>query len=363
MNHFSRIAGMPPGEVFTQALRALAAMPSGIKPGIAAAIAVLTVFSVCHAEPQVLERTSGVSSECAGWIQKAMALAEVGLLAEAEAGFAAALTKVENGSAPACTGLILHNQATIASISGRFAEGERLALGSIAALEKVYPPDHLALLRPLLVLASTRLEQGNKSGARLAFGRVKGIRAEQPHERAMIHAMSGSLLQAFGEGRQAEDEYLAALDAWTESGRGETADAGAVLTSLGTLYVQEGRFEEAGLSVGRASAILSQARDAAPMDRSKLFCVRAMLHARLGEWPSAEKDFRQGLSLADGQPAVGTAYILTLLSGLAEALKKNHHRHEARRIEARAAALLPASPSNTVIDVSDLVAPTKPKRK
>ena len=85
MNHFSRIAGMPPGEVCTQALRALAAMPSGIKPGIAAAIAVLTVFSVCHAEPQALERTSGVSSECAGWIQKAMALAEAGLLAEAEA--------------------------------------------------------------------------------------------------------------------------------------------------------------------------------------------------------------------------------------------------------------------------------------
>ncbi len=336
--------------------------PDGRKPGISV-IAVLIVFTVCHAEPQRIDRVTGVSSECIAWIQQAMADSEAGLLAKADADLAAALTKVEIASAPACTGLILHNLATIASISGRFAESERLALSSIAALEKVYPPDDLALLRPRLVLTSTRLEQGNKSGARIAFGRVMGIRAEQPYERAMIHAMSGSLLQAFGERRQAEDEYLAALDAWTESRRSETADSGAVLTSLGTLYLQDGRFEEAGRFLGRASAILSQARDTAPMDRSKLLCARAMLHARLGEWPSAEKDFRQALSLADGERAVGATYILTLMNCLAEALKKNNHRHEARRIEARAVALLRASPSNTVIDVSDFVVPLKPKRE
>src|SRR5262245_58027099 len=156
----------------------------------AAVIAVLTA-GACHAEPQTSEGIPGVSSECAAWIHEAMANAQAGRLAEADAKLAAALTRIDDGAGSSCKGLILHNQATIASISGRFVEGERIALRAIAALEKVYSPDHLALLRPLLVLASTRLEQGNKSGARIAFGRIKGIRAEEPHERAMIHAMSG----------------------------------------------------------------------------------------------------------------------------------------------------------------------------
>ena len=259
MNHFSRIAGMPPGEACTQALRVLAAIRAEKRLRVAAAISVLTVSSVCHAEPQALDRTSGVSTDCAMWIQKAIADVEAGLPAEADAELATALMKADNGGAAACRGLILHNQAAIASISGRFAQGERLALSAIAVLEKIYSPSDLALLRPLLILASTRMEQGNKAGARIAYSRIKGIRSERPNERAMIHAMSGSLLQSIGERGQAEAEYLAALDTWTEIGRGETADAGAVLTALGTLYIQERRFEEAGRFVDRASAIFSEA--------------------------------------------------------------------------------------------------------
>jgi tetratricopeptide (TPR) repeat protein len=328
----------------------------------AAVIAVLMV-SFCHAEPQTPERIPGVSSECAAWIQEAMTDAEAGRLAEADAKLAAASARVDDGSGSSCSGLILHNQATIAQISGRFVEAERLAERAVAALQKVYSPDHPALLRPLLVLASTRLEQGNKSGARIAFAKIQGIRVEQPHERAMIHAMTGSLLQSIGDRGQAEAEYLAALKDWTEIGRGEMADAGALLTSLGTLYVQERRFEEAGRSMDRASAIFEQTRDAAPMDRSKLLAARGMLHASLGEWGAAEKDFREGLWLADGQRDVGPTYVLNLMNRLVEAMRKNHHGHEARAIEARAAALLRANPPNTTVDVSDLVAPPKPGRK
>jgi tetratricopeptide (TPR) repeat protein len=310
-----------------------------------------------------LDRTSGVSAECAAWIQKAMVHAEAGQLAEADATLAAALTRLDSGSGSSCAGLILHNQATIASISGRFAEGEQLALRAISALEKIYPPDDRALLRPLLVLASTRLEQGNKSGARIAFGRLNGIRTEQPRERAMIHATCGSLMQSVGERGQAEAEYLAALDAWTEIGRDETADAGALFTALATLYIEERRFEEAGRLVDQASSIFSKIRDAAPMDRSKLLGVRGSLHAALGEWPSAENDFREALLVADGQAAISTAHTVILLNGLAEALKRNHHRQEARRIEARTAALVRANPRNTIVDASDLVGTPKPKRK
>jgi lipoprotein NlpI len=193
--------------------------------------------------------------------------------------------------------------------------------------------------------------------------RLKGIRAEERNERAMIHALSGSVLESRGERAQAEVEYLAAIRTWVEIGRDETTDAAVVFTSLGMLYTQEHRLEQAVRSVDRASAIFSKTRDVAPMDLIKLLIVRGMLHARLGEWLSAERDFCQGLSLADAQPAMGAGQMVALLNGLAEALKKNHHRQKAREIESRVTALLRASPLRTTIDVSDLVAPPKTARK
>ena len=60
---------------------------------------------------------------------------------------------------------------------------------------------------------------------------------------------------------------------------------------------------------------------------------------------------------------MGAAYMVNLMNSLAEAMKKNHHRREAREIDARVAALLRNNPLNTSVDLSDLIAPPKPGRK
>jgi len=208
------------------------------------------------------------------------------------------------------------------------------------------------------------LEQGNKSGARADLKRLREIRPEQPQDRALIHGTVASLLQHVGEHQEAEFEYLAALKVWEDSGRGETVDAAAVLVSFATLLIEDRRLEEARRSVDRAAAIFSQSKNAAPMDHSKLLMVRGALHARRREWPDAEIDFREALAIADGQPAVDAGYIQRLLTSFTEALNKNHHRQEGRRMEARAAALRLASPSlDTVVDVSDLRAHPRSEKK
>lgn len=155
-------------------------------------------------------------------------------------------------------------------MSGRFADAERLTLASIAAL-----------LRPRLLLVSTRLDLGNKAGARLAFNRLKEIRPDQPGERAMLHAVSGSLLQSAGQNRQAEAAYLAALNARSASQHPDTVDAAAVFPLLATLYLQAHRLDEATRSLIRASAIFSQIPAAAPIDLSKLLAVRGARLASL----------------------------------------------------------------------------------
>ena len=328
------------------------------------AIAALMIFSRGIAGCQELDRPLPLEPKCVESIQKAVTQVALGKLAESEEELSAALSRVEPSAGDPCAGLILHNLATIASISGRFLDAERLAASSIAALEKAYPADDRALWRPLMLLAGSRLEQGKKSSARADLKRLREIRPERPQDRALMHGTVGSLLQQLGEHREAEVEYLAALQAWEDSGLGETVDAAAVLTSLATLLIEDRRLNEARRSVDRAAAIFSQSKDAAPMDQSKLLVVSGALHARRREWQDAEVDFREALSIADGQRAVDAGYILRLVTSFAEALNKNHHRQEGRRMEARAAALRLASPSlDRVVDVSDLRAHPRSEKK
>jgi len=328
--------------------------------GYLAAIAALTILMCGNAASQTPDRRLAPDPECIGSIQKAMAQVALGQLAEAGENLSVALSKFGGRAGAPCAGLILHNLATIASMSGRFRDAEQLAARSVAALERVYAVDDPALWRPLMILAGARLEQGKKPAARAGLKRLREIRPEQPQDRALIHGTVASLLQQLGEHRDAEVEYRSALQAWEDSGRGETVDAVAVLTSLATLLIEDRRLQEAERAVERATAILSHSKDALPMDHSKLLMVRGALHARRREWPDAEMDFHDALTITERQPAVDASYVLQLLTSFTEALNKNHHRKEARKLDARATALRAASPSlAAVVDMSDL--PARPK--
>lgn len=323
-------------------------------------ITALMMFSCGNAVSQTSDVPLTLNPECATAITKAIGQVIGGQLAEAGEALSTALSRLENRTSDLCAGLILHNLATIASTLGRFAEAERLAVSSIARLEKVNPADDHVLWRPLMLLAGARLDQGKKSAARADLKRLSRIQPEQPQDRALLRGTEGSLLQQIGEHANAEVEYLAALEGWEESGCGETADAAAVLTSLASLYVQDRRFEDARRSLDRASAIFSQSKIAAPIDRSKLLMVRGALHARQRQWTDAESDFREALARADALPAVDAGYILTLLTSFTEALDKNHHREEGLRMKVRVSALRLTNPSlEKVVDVSDLRARPK----
>ncbi len=103
--------------------------------GHLAATAALTIFSCGNAASQELDRRPVLNPECLGSIQKAVAHVAVGELTDAREGLAAALSRVGNRAGDPCAGLILHNLATIASMSGRLADAEHLAARSVAALE------------------------------------------------------------------------------------------------------------------------------------------------------------------------------------------------------------------------------------
>src|SRR5262249_6951831 len=138
-----------------------------------------------------------------------------------------------------------------------------------------------------------------------------------------------------GRYHEAEAEYLKALDAWEESGRGETTDVAAVLGGLAALYIADGRYREAGRTLDRAIAIAPSAKDAVATDWIKLFSIRAELHVRQREWREAGADLGAAISAADRDRQLNPALLKSVLVEYAYVLRKNHRAREARSIEAR----------------------------
>jgi tetratricopeptide (TPR) repeat protein len=299
------------------------------------------------------------SNACDELQQTVMTQLANGKLHEAELAVSAALASGGDHAQDSCAGSVLNTMAAIMAGSGRLADAERLAERSVLLLEKTHSPTDPTLLRPLQILGAVRFEQGKTARAREAFKRMQAIRIQRPEDSALVHATAATLLEAEGRRIEAEAEYLASIRAWEDAGRSESADVGAVLNGLGSLYIHERRLTEARQALDRAFAIFSRAQDAVPMDRIKLLGVRGVLQARLGDWQAAEQDLHDGLSMADREPWVDPLALRFLLTNYAVVLRKNHHGREARSIEARAAAIQIDRSTAAFVDITDDLGPRR----
>jgi tetratricopeptide (TPR) repeat protein len=323
----------------------------------------LAVSGMSAALAQGISGYEPMDAACVELNQTAAAQITNGQFALAESLLSTALSSGLDRSGDSCAGVVLNNMAALLSIQGRIAEAERFAERSVHILEARYPPDALVLLRPLSVLASVRFEQGKLGGAREAFKRMQIIRTETPADRALVHATAAVLLDAEGRLADAEAEYLATFHAWEEAGKAETAEAGAIFNSLGALYVKENRLDEARRALDRALMIFNRAKDAVPTDRIKAHHVRGVLSARQGAWQEAEQELSEALAMADREPWVEPAALRSLLISYGYVLRRNHHRREARAVEARAAGMQRGSTRSEIVDVTELLAKPKPAKK
>jgi tetratricopeptide (TPR) repeat protein len=190
---------------------------------------------------------------------------------------------------------------------------------------------------------------------------MESIRSTRPADRALVHGIGAVLLQAEGRLPEAESEYLLAVRAWEDAGKSESADAGAIYNSLGTIYIGEQRLEDARRALDRALTIFTRAKDSVPMDRIKVLHVRGVLLALQGAWQESEQELREALAMADRQPWEDKVALRSLLVAYAHVLRRNHHGREARPIEARAAGI--HQERSAVVDVTELLARPKPAKK
>jgi tetratricopeptide (TPR) repeat protein len=175
----------------------------------------------------------------------------------------------------------------------------------------------------------------------------------------LLLEISASLLQREGKRDQAEDDYIAALRAISETGKQDSADAAAVQRNIAYLYVEEHRYREASKAVDAALATLRRAKDAVPLDRIQMLDVRATALAYQGRWREAEADLRDAISLARAQPHLDSIELEPVVRNYAQVLRKLR-RKEARSVEASAATLRSeTAPSRQTVDVTELSAVSK----
>jgi tetratricopeptide (TPR) repeat protein len=299
----------------------------------------------------------GLSTNCIEFNRVVTTQVANGQASEAEEALSNALTTAIDRPEGVCTGFVLQNLATIKLNSGRLAEAERFAGRALRVLERNHALDDPILLRPLQTLCAAEFEQGKIRRARETFERMRLIQAEQPQDRALVHGMAAAMLQSDGRLKDAEVEDLRALDAWQEAGRIHTADAAAVLEGLGSLYIQEQRFEEARHALDRALSIFNESKNTLPGDLITLLNIRAVLSAKTAQWREAEADLLHGISIANRQPEINPVAMKSLLTTYSIVLRKLHRRREARFVEARLAVL--QSQPAAVIDMTELLRESK----
>ena len=323
----------------------------------AAVVGLSLTLGVCNASAQsVGER---VQTECLDLNQAAVTQARNGQIEEAKKALSAALAEQRD---PFCSGLILSNMAALAMFSRQFGEAEAFSERALNLLEGKRTPDSLIFLRPLQILALSRLERGKISKARDAFQRILEVRIELPFDSALVHQVAGALAQAEGRLAEAEAQYLAAVRDWEKVEPSEAGELAGILNSLATVYWTQNRLHDVIRVVNQALEVVARAKYAVPIDRIVLHHLRGRVLFQQRRWKEAELDLFQAVSIADREPQVTPDYRATLLTDYAGALRKNRRGREASSIEARVLALRRDGAGATV-DITDLISIPDAKKR
>jgi len=261
-----------------------------------------------------------------------------------------------------CTGLVLHNRATVAASAGRLAEAEGLEERALRILSAGRDPRDPILLRPLFILWSVRFQQGGIGRAREAFRALRSIPLAQAEDRAIVSGAAAEQLLIEGRYGEAEREFRYALREADGAGLARTAYAASLVTGLGSLYLIQGRYRDADSALLRAFEIVGSSNHTLPADRMKLLAVRGCLRAREERWREAEEDLSAAVAIAERETTLDPALVKPILLSDAIILRKMHRNKQARSVEDRARSIGTLALADDVVDIIELSGEFKRKK-
>ena len=153
--------------------------------------------------------------------------------------------------------------ANVLALTGRLAEAEALT----ERLVRLDSLENSMRFRPLHLLWSVQFQRGERGKARQTFQKMHALPIHNPQDRSMFHGAAATQMQADGRYEEAEREYLKALAAAEEAGRGQTGDFAILLSGLRALQLFKGQYTKAGMTLDQALSVANSSKDAVATDR------------------------------------------------------------------------------------------------
>ena len=253
-----------------------------------------------------------------------------------------------------CGGTILTDIAALLAARGRLAEAETLARHGVETIRREALTNASLLLVPLSILATVQIEERKITAARAVVMEMQALPADSPIHHALVHQLSGRLLAVEKRTAEAVSEYMAAFEAWKQSGSDRKMAACDVLHEMSILSLQDGRLDDALSLVNQALEIISSLPAALVADRAKLLNLRGIVHIRQHDTSGAEVDFLEAISITEHDAQSDPSILAALLANYAHLLRKTHRKREARAMEQRVKAMPSRAARDLLIDVSTL---------
>lgn len=230
---------------------------------------------------------------------------------------------------------------------GRLADGFPL-LDQARINAEGAPPNDPGLIRHLDTQAAYMVIAGKYSEARKYWNRAIEIgkanygpdRAE--YDNVFVHLGQASVL--FGDYDLAEQMLRRYLEIEDRVSKKPTVARAVAAAELGHLYAQLRKYTEAQRWFEEAAMVFDQHPGQAPLPQSMFQCYLGDFYMGQREWSKAEWQYRQALSIQQKVLGQNRAVAASMIS-LSKALKKLHLKDEAKKLVARAQAIIAAARS------------------
>ena len=302
----------------------------------------LTRFLVCTA---VLVCASGAQTDpdCRSASGDAAPSLNAGRLDDARAALTGAL---KNHS---CLGTTLAALAALERGAGNFRDAEHYGFKAVRLLERSRGNEVL-LYYALRTLALTYVDRGIPGKALPIIEHLGAMTFLEVSDRAALRGLLAAALQASGDARGAEGEYLTAIRMW--EGCCEATRSVPELSNLGLLYLNSGRLGEAAEFLLRALSALTVPTTGNDDQKIDILNNLAVLRARQHELRGAQTYAQQAVELLENSGPEKHRHAAEVYRNCAAVFRSSHRKQEAKVLESRAKAVQ-GLPQATV-DVSEL---------
>jgi tetratricopeptide (TPR) repeat protein len=249
--------------------------------------------------------------------------------------------------APACERQVLAGNAALRARN--YSEAERLSLSALAVCQGQGSADD-KVAQALANIAFAKTGLGLHGDAADFLRRSIAIFEKQPSEyQKDLIALHGALGRSFAYQhlyRRAEEAYGTALDLATRTASVDQLTMFDLLSSLGSVYSDQGRYKEAEAALGRARKALGSMDSADPLRRAALpqqvilLVNLGNLYHRQGLGAEALAAFREGVELVAEVENPAFGLVATLLNNLAAEYMERSDYSAAEALLARAVSEL-----------------------